>query len=73
MSSQSNSYINIMNDNILQISRIFANRKRSYGEILHWYQEAQSNLKEAMYSRDDDDITFYHELKEKISQEINSD
>ena len=73
MTSQSNSYIKVTNENMLQNSRISANSKRSYGVIFHDYKEVQSNLKEAMDSGDDDDIKFYHDLKKQISQDTNSD
>ena len=73
MSLQSNSYIKAMNDNMLQISRIFANTKRSYGEMLHDYKEAQCNIKEDMDNEEDDDIKFYRDLKKKIGEEMNRD
>ena len=59
MTSQSESYMKAMNDNILQISHILANSRRSYREILHDYKEAQTNLKDAINSGDVDDIAFF--------------
>ena len=73
MTSQSESYMKAMNDNMLQISQILANPRRSYREMLHDYKEAQTNLKDAIDSGDVDDIAFFRDLKKKISDEMKSE
>ena len=73
MNSQSESYMKAMNDNMLQISQILANPRRSYREMLHDYKEAQTNLKDAIDSGDVDDIAFFRDLKKKISDEMKSE
>ena len=54
--SQSDSYVKAMNENMLEMTRVLSNPKRTYREMMIDYKEAQQNLKDAINMNDDDDI-----------------